>query len=106
MAATGVERDETKMTIDLFDPVGEVEVVRQQPQRLLESLTGKRVGCVFNQHVSAQAFWRAMEAELENALKPSRVSRIYKSNTWAPAPRADAQRLLGEADYILVGVGA
>lgn len=94
------------MTIELFDPVGEVEVAQQQPQRLLESLTGKRVGCVFNQHVSAQAFWQAMEAEIENTLKPSKVSRLYKSNTWAPAPKADAHRLLDEADYVLVGVGA
>ena len=94
------------MTIELFDPVGEVEVARQQPQRLLESLTGKRVGCVFNQHVSAQAFWKAMEAEIGNLLNPSKVSRIYKSNTWAPAPKADAQRLLDDTDYVLVGVGA
>ena len=94
------------MTIELFDPVGEVEVARQQPLRLLESLTGKRVGCVFNQHVSAQAFWKAMEAEIGTSLQPSKVARIYKSNTWAPAPRADAQRLLDETDYVLVGVGA
>ena len=94
------------MTIELFDPVGEVETAQQQPQRLLESLTGKRVGCVFNQHVSAQAFWKAMEAEIGDTLNPSNVTRVYKSNTWAPAPKADAQRLVGEADYVLVGVGA
>jgi hypothetical protein len=94
------------MTIELFDPVGEVEVAKQQPQRLLESLTGKRVGCVFNQHVSAQAFWKAMEAEIGTTLNPSTVSRVYKSNTWAPAPKADAIRLAEETDYVLVGVGA
>jgi hypothetical protein len=94
------------MTIELFDPVGDVEVAQQRPQRLLETLTGKRVGCVFNQHVSAQAFWTAMEAEIGNTLQPSTVSRIYKSNTWAPAPRADALRLADETDFVLVGVGA
>ena len=94
------------MTIELFDPMGEVEVVQQRPQRLLESLTGKRVGCVFNQHVSAQAFWKAMETEIGTTLNPSSVSRVYKSNTWAPAPKADANRLVDEADYVLVGVGA
>ena len=94
------------MTIEVFDPVGEVEVVQQRPQRLLESLTGKRVGCVFNQHVSAQAFWKAMETEIGATLNPSSVSRVYKSNTWAPAPKADANRLLDETDYVLVGVGA
>jgi hypothetical protein len=49
------------MTIELFDPVGEVEVVAQKPQRILETLNGKRVGCIFNQHVSALAFWQALE---------------------------------------------
>lgn len=94
------------MTIQLFDPVGAVEAVQRQTQRALQSLQGKRVGCVFNQHVSALAFWKAMEGEVEKTLKPSNVFRVYKSNTWAPAPRADANRLLEETDYVLVGVGA
>ena len=94
------------MSIELFDPVGEVETVQRQPQRALESLTGKRVGCVFNQHVSAIAFWKAMETELQTTLNPSSISRVYKANTWAPAPKADANRLLEETDYVLVGVGA
>ena len=38
--------------------------------------------------------------------QPASVMRVYKSNTWAPAPRADAERLLAETDYALVGVGA
>ena len=94
------------MTIELFDPVGEVETVQRQPTRVLETLRGRRVGCVFNQHVSAIAFWKAMEGELEKTLAPSAISRVYKSNTWAPAPRADANRVLAETDYVLVGVGA
>lgn len=36
----------------------------------------------------------------------SRIFRVYKSNTWAPAPRADALKVLEETDYVLVGVGA
>ena len=94
------------MATQLFDPVGEVEAIDRKPMRVIESLAGKRAGLVFNQHVSAIAFWKALEAELEKTLKPSQVSRIYKSNTWAPAPRADADRLLEETDYVLVGVGA
>lgn len=94
------------MSIELFDPVGEVEAVQRQAERALQSLEGKRVGCVFNQHVSALAFWKALESEIEATLKPSNIFRVYKANTWAPAPRADADRLLGESDYALVGVGA
>jgi hypothetical protein len=94
------------MSIQLFDPVGEVEIVKPQPKRALTSLEGKRAGVVFNQHVSAIAFWKAMESELEKTLAPSRILRLYKSNTWAPAPRAEANRVLEECDYVLVGVGA
>jgi hypothetical protein len=94
------------MTIELFDPVGEVEVVAQKPQRILETLSGKRVGCIFNQHVSALAFWQALEEEIGRTLNPASMTRVYKTNTWAPAPRADALRLIEETDFALVGVGA
>jgi hypothetical protein len=94
------------MTIELFDPVGEVEAIKSQTQRALPSLKGKRVGCIFNQHVSALAFWKALEEELGETQKPASVMRVYKTNTWAPAPRVDANRVLAETDYALVGVGA
>ena len=94
------------MAIELFDPVGEVEVVKQQAARALTSLQGKRMGCIFNQHVSALAFWQALEKEIGEILQPANVLRVYKTNTWAPAPRVDADRLLAETDYALVGVGA
>jgi len=94
------------MAIELFDPVGEVEVIKQQTSRALTSLKGKRVGCIFNQHVSALAFWQALEKEIGEILQPANVLRVYKTNTWAPAPRVDADRLLAETDYALVGVGA
>ena len=94
------------MSIVLFDPVGEVEKLQRQSERTLATLAGRKLGCVFNQHVSALAFWKALESEIERTLKPAQVLRIYKSNTWAPAPRADANRLLQETDYALVGVGA
>jgi hypothetical protein len=94
------------MTIQMFDPVGDVEIVQRKPTRVLETLNGRRVGCVFNQHVSAIAFWKAMEGEVERTLAPARIHRVYKANTWAPAPRVDANRVLEETDYVLVGVGA
>jgi hypothetical protein len=94
------------MAIELFDPVGVVEVVQSKEQRVLENLTGKRAGCIFNQHVSSLAFWQGLETELEASVKPSSVHRVYKANTWAPAPKADVERLLRETDYALVGVGA
>ena len=94
------------MTIQLFDPVGVVDMGEVKEERLLESLTGKRAGCVFNQHVSALAFWKGMEDELQATLNPASVHRVYKANTWAPAPKAEIERLIQETDYALVGVGA
>lgn len=94
------------MSIELFDPVGVVEAVQSRPERVLENLMGKRVGCIFNQHVSSLAFWEALESEIVATLRPSTVHRVYKANTWAPAPKADVERLLQETDYALVGVGA
>lgn len=94
------------MSIELYDPVGEVYRPETLPQRALGALAGKRVGLVFNQHVSSLAFWNALETEIEATLRPSSMTRVYKANTWAPAPKADAARLLQETDYVLVGVGA
>lgn len=94
------------MTIELFDPVGDIEQIAAKPQRVLETLNGKRVGLIFNQHVSALSFWQALETEIDSTLKPTSMKRVYKTNTWAPAPRADALKLLEETDYALVGVGA
>jgi hypothetical protein len=94
------------MSIQLFDPVGIVDIGHANDERRLETLSGKRVGCIFNQHVSALAFWQALESEIGGSLNPAGVHRVYKTNTWAPAPKADVERLLQESDYALVGVGA
>ena len=94
------------MDIELFDPVGVVEAMHSKQLRALPSIAGKRMGCIFNQHVSALSFWKGMETEIEAKFKPSGIHRIYKANTWAPAPRAEVDKLLQETDYALVGVGA
>lgn len=94
------------MSIELFDPVGEPEKFERAQPRTLAGLEGKRLGCVFNQHVSSLAFWEGLETEVGRILNPESTTRVYKTNTWAPAPRADAERVLAETDYVLVGVGA
>lgn len=94
------------MTIKLLDPVGIVEPVQSGSTRVTGSLAGKRLGCIFNQHVSSIDFWQAMETEFGAQLKPANVHRVYKANTWASAPKADVERMIRETDYALVGVGA
>jgi hypothetical protein len=94
------------MTIQLFDPVAEVEQVERRAERVLDSVKGKRVGYVFNQHVSSLLFWKHLEREVAARLGPSSEFKVYKPNTWAQAPKAEMEELLRRTDLALVGVGA
>lgn len=94
------------MDIQLLDPTGQVATIKLQEEHALDSLKGKRVGYVFNQHKSGLAFWEALEREIERKFSPASVCRIYKENTWAPAPKAEMEQLIKETDYALVGLAA
>lgn len=94
------------MSILLFDPTGNIAQHSQPKEHLLDTLNGKKVGYIFNQHASAGAFWQALEREVDRTLHPSAVHRIYKENTWAPAAKSTVDQLVLETDYALVGVGA
>ena len=94
------------MTIRVLDPTGSVAQVKRERQRKLDGLQGKRVGFIFNQHKSGLAFWAALEREIQSKFNPASVYRIYKENTWAPAPSAEVDRLVQETDYALVGLAA
>ena len=94
------------MSIRLYDPVGVPEVIQAAQRRRFASLHGLRVGYIFNQHTSAQLFWKALEGEVQEQLAPVDAQRIYKTNTWAPAPKVQMDRLIAETDFALVGVGA
>lgn len=94
------------MTILILDPRGEVARPELPRERALGKLTGKRIGYLFNQHKSGVTFWKALEQEIAKHYAPASVRRIYKENTWAPAPQADVARLIAETDFALVGLGA
>jgi len=94
------------MAIVMLDPVGDVERIEQRTEQALDRLEGKRLGFIFNQHTSALTFWKAFEAEIQTRLAPRAVHRIYKTNTWAQAPKAEIERLVAETDFALIGVGA
>lgn len=94
------------MTIRLLDPTGTVGRVERREELPLDVLKGKRVGYIFNQHKSGLAFWAALEKEIEKQFEPASVVRIYKENTWAPAPKAELARLVEQTDYALVGLAA
>lgn len=94
------------MSILLLDPTGAVATTERRTEQKLDRLAGKKVGYIFNQHASGLAFWKALERAVEEKLKPSAVHRVYKENTWAPAPKTEVDRLIEETDYVLVGLGA
>ncbi len=94
------------MNVQLVDPTGILVAVKRDGREKLTSLKGKRAGFIFNQHAFGVAFWNKLEREIEATYAPSRVERVYKDNTWAPAPAPDVARLLAETDYVLVGLGA
>ena len=94
------------MGILLFDPVGDVEVHARAEGKVLDTLKGKVVGYVFNQHISSLEFWKNLEENVESVVEPSGTLRFYKPNTWAPAPQAEIQRVIHATDFALVGVGA
>lgn len=94
------------MTITVLDPKGEIAKLERVQEKRLRELSGKKVGFVFNQHATGQIFWTAFEQAVTERFKPSSTSRVHKVNTWAPAPKPDIERLIGESDYVLVGLGA
>jgi len=94
------------MTIRMLDPTGSVAQVERRAEIALKDLKGKRVGYIFNQHKSGLAFWAELEAEIGRKYQPASVYRIYKENTWAPAPRAEVDKLVAETDYTLIGLAA
>ncbi len=94
------------MDILLFDPVGDIDLPERAEEKVLDTLKGKVVGYIFNQHNSSLVFWKHLEENVESALEPPNALRVYKPNTWAPAPKESIERIIQETDYALVGVGA
>ena len=90
----------------LFDPVGDIELPERAEEIALDTLKGKAIGYVFNQHISATVFWKHLEENVENALEPSKVLKVYKPSHTRPAAKDEIERVVRETDYALVGVGA
>ncbi len=94
------------MAVVLVDPTGVMPSSQREGPAKLQTLKGKRVGFIFNQHAIGKDFWRGLEREVEKNFAPIAIDRVYKDNTWAPAAPTDVERLIRETDYVLVGVGA
>lgn len=94
------------MSVVLYNPVCVVEPIQRLATNRIDSLQAKKVGLVFNQHSAAVSFWNSLEREIAEKWQPSTVHRLYKTNTWAPAPKVEMEDLIRNTDFALVGVGA
>jgi hypothetical protein len=91
----------------VFDPVAAVaKPPEARPRRILETLRGKRLGFIWDQHVSSVEFWPSVEKVIERMYQPSAVYRLYKQSTWNAATPAELEELGRKVDYVIVGVGA
>ena len=94
------------MDILLFDPVGDIDLPERVEEKVLDTLKGKVVGYIFNQHNSSLVFWKHLEENVESALEPSKALKVYKPSHTTPAAQDEIERVVRETDYALVGVGA
>ena len=92
--------------IQIYDPVGKPVSRATKSQQGLSSLSARKVGFVWNQYQSTTRFWPEMEGMVASFYEPSDIRRVYKENTWSPAPPEKLRELMEESEYLVVGVGA
>jgi hypothetical protein len=92
--------------IEIVSPVGHPRVQAQAPRRVLETLSGRSVGFIWNQYQATGNFWPRLERALEELCQPRAVQRAYKANTWSPLDKERFRELAHSVDYMVVGVGA
>ena len=92
--------------IELISPLGHPRIEEQAPRRRLGTVTGRRLGFIWNQYQATREFWPRLERAVEDACKPAGIERAYKSNTWTPLEKERFAALAGAVDYLVIGVGA
>ena len=92
--------------LELISPIGRPPLETQAGRKRLESVTGRRVGFIWNQYPATHRFWPHLERSIEGLCKPVRIERAYKSNTWTPLESARFADLAKSVDYLVIGVGA
>ena len=98
---------ESTYKLVIYDPVGEEETIQARRSKgTLDTLKGKSVGFLFNQHSSSTLFWGHLEQAVEDLYEPTRLTRGYKPNTWAPATSEMFEKVMESSDYTVIGVGA
>ncbi|HEU4341116.1 MAG TPA: hypothetical protein VFU31_06050 [Candidatus Binatia bacterium] len=95
------------MSIRMMNPVAKPHGEAFRSPIRIGELQGRRLGLLFNGHVSAVKFWAHVEDLLAELYHPESVLSLRKENTFAPAA-ADSEiaHLKTRTDLVVVGVGA
>ncbi len=95
------------MSIRMMNPVARPQAEVPREPVPIEELQGRRLGLLFNGHVSSVKFWSELERILSERYRPESVASLRKENTFAPAAGGgEIDRLRAEAEVVIVGVGA
>lgn len=92
--------------IELISPLGHPRIEEQALRRRLGTVTGRRLGFIWNQYQTTRNFWPRLERAVEEVCKPQEVKRAYKENTWTPLEKSRFAELAAGVDALVVGVGA
>jgi len=95
------------MSIRMMNPVAKPHGEAFRGPVRIEELHGRRLGFLFNGHVSAVKFWKHLEVMLSGFYHPRSVASLRKENTFAPAAaEGEIAELKTRTDLVVVGVGA
>jgi len=95
------------MSIRMMNPVAKPHGEAFRRPVPIEELHERRLGLLFNGHVSAVKFWKHLEARLSELYRPRSVDSLRKENTFAPAAaEGEIAELKTRTDRVVVGVGA
>jgi len=95
------------MSIRIMNPVAQPQAEALRPPVRIEEIKGRKLGLLFNGHVSAVKFWKQLEVILSGLYHPRSVASLRKENTFAPAAaEGEIAELKTRADMVVIGVGA
>jgi hypothetical protein len=95
------------MSIRMMNPVAWTHIEAFRRPVRIEELHGRRLGFLFNGHVSAVKFWKQFEDLSVELYHPRGVTSLRKENTFAPAAaESEIAQLKNRTELVVIGVGA
>ena len=95
------------MSIRMMNPVAKPYGEAYRRPVPIDDLHGRRLGLLFNGHVSSVKFWKHLEVMLSELYHPRGVASLRKENTFAPAAaEGEIAELKTRTELVVIGVGA